>query len=251
MNNSVSEGCRITVTAGATLTSGQLAQIGHSLLGLPLTDAASGDAVAIDVEGEHLVDKVSAAITDTIHLAGESISAGDDLFVDLDNLKLTKKPIGPFYGVATAAAGTSDTTVRVRMQQIGGNGSRWACAVLDGNGGLSVGSHSLVGGSLPAGAVVLRYIYKVLRNNFSSPTSDGATIALGHTDDVDAFKAATAISSGTTWDATGTPVFAAAATPTVTTQERSIQATVAVEATSDTDSVLVVWAEYLVLGSFA
>lgn len=251
MNNTISEGCRVTVTAGATLTSGQLAKIGHSLLGLPNTDATSGDAVAIDLEGEYLVPKVSAAITGEIHLAGESISAGDDLFLDLDNDVLTKKPIGPFIGVATAAAGTSDANVRVRLQQMGGNGSRWICAVLDGNGGLSVGSHSLVGGAFPAGAAPLRYGYKVLRNNFTSPTSDGATIALGHSDDVDALKAATAISSGSTWDATGTPVFAAAATPTVTTQERSIQATVAVEATSDTDSVLVVWAEYLVLGSFA
>ncbi len=43
----------------------------------------------------------------------------------------------------------------------------------------------------------------------------------------------------------------AAAAVAQTTAERAIRATVAVEGTSNTDSVLVVWVEWIMLGSFA
>jgi predicted RecA/RadA family phage recombinase len=250
MQNGVSESTRVTLTAPSALVSGEPLVIAPNLFGVPYSDAASGAKVALETAGQLRLDKVSAAIADTPHEAAEAIAFGARVYWDRENEVATGKPLGPFIGVCIEAAASSATKVRVQLRPMDHALSGWTCGWLDGNGGLTTGAHDLEGGLIPAGALPLRYIYKVLRNNFASPTTDGATIALGTEDSAASLKAATAISSGTTWDATGTPVAASAAVLAPTTAERKIRATVAVEGTSNTDSVLVVWVEWILLGTF-
>lgn len=254
MKTSIGDGRRLTLTAGGTLTSGSPLLFGAAddTFCIPFSDAESGDVVAVETDGEHLLNKVFEAIADTAHTAGESISAGDRLYADLTNDVLTKKPLGPFIGVATAAAGSSAEKVRVALRPATHQITGWTCGYLSGADGLAVGSHDLLGGTIPAGATVLRYVYRVVgADDFTSPTADGATIALGHADDPDAIKVATAISSGTTWDVEVNAVQATAAAAAPTTAERAITATVAVEATSASDTMLIVYVEWALLGSFA
>lgn len=218
---------------------------------IPCATVASGETVNVKSEGTFRLPKVSTAISGTPHIAGEALTLGQRVYWDRTNSKVTGKPVGPYLGEVQTAASSSATEVRVTLRQVEESTTGVTCGWLDGNGGLATGAHDLDGGTIPAGATIKTYFYKVLRNNFASPTSDGATIALGHADSAACIKAATAISSGTTWDATGTTIMSAAAAVAQTTAERAIRATVAVEGTSNTDSVLVVWVEWIMLGSFA
>lgn len=240
----------MTITAPAAMTVDEPYLLGSQIV-IPCDTVDSGEVVTVRTSGLVRLPKVSAAISGTPHEAAEALTARQRVFWDRVNKKVTGKPLGPYIGDVDAAAGSSATEVRVALRQVENALTGWTCGWLDGGGGLSTGVHDLLGGTIPAGATALRYVYRVLRNNFASPTADGATIKLGHEDDDDCLKAATAISSGTTWDVTTSAVQANAAAVVPTTAERYIRATVGVEGTSDTDSVLVVWVEWAMLGSFA
>lgn len=250
MQSYIHSGAEFPIVAPGAMTVDVPYYLGGRVV-IPCATAASGDTVNVKTEGLFRLPKVSTAISGTPHIAAEALTLGQRVYWDRTNSKVTGKPVGPFLGEVEQAAGSSATEVRVTLRQTENATSGVTAGWLDGNGGLATGTHDLDGGTIPAGATVSRYWYKVIRNNFASPTSDGATIALGHADSAACIKAATAISSGTTWDATTVTISSAAAAVAQTTAERSIRATVAVEGTSDTDSVLVVWAEWFILGSFA
>jgi hypothetical protein len=104
--------------------------------------------------------------------------------------------------------------------------------VYDVTGGDSGAIATHVLGALPKTAVITQAWIHVL-TTFTSAT-DAATIALGYTGAVTAFDAATAISTGTTWDAAAPRVSDAAADGAVgnfvtTAAGDNILATVAVE----------------------
>jgi hypothetical protein len=93
-----------------------------------------------------------------------------------------------------------------------------------------IATHGL-GVIIPAGAIITNTMYDC-PTTFTSAT-DAATISFGLTSAATAFKAATAISTGTTYDdvtnlVAGTPISAATAVKTTTNQE--VIAVVAVEA---------------------
>ena len=103
MKNYVQEGNTITVTAPATVTSGQLVVVG-SIMGVAAFDAASGADVEITVEGVLELPKVTTDV----------VAQGDKLYWDSGLVKLTKTAgtgSKPMVGVATAAAGNGITTV--------------------------------------------------------------------------------------------------------------------------------------------
>lgn len=95
---------------------------------------------------------------------------------------------------------------------------------------------------LPKGTRLWEGYYEVI-TTFTSST-DAATISLDiATDDVAGLKAATAISTGTTWDATGAPVAVIplgtiATVSEKTTDKRKLQYTVAVEALTAGDMIV-------------
>ena len=105
---------------------------------------------------------------------------------------------------------------------------------------------------LPANARVWDGFYVVI-TTFASPTSDAATISLGHADDVAGIKAAVAISDGTNpYDSGTTPkaiiqVGTVAAAGEKTTAARTINATIGVEAV--TAGKLYLFLEYVVTPS--
>lgn len=72
----------------------------------------------------------------------------------------------------------------------------------------AIGTHTL--GTLPENAVITQAWIHVL-TTFTDGADDSATIALGYTGAATAFDAATAISTGTTWDAAAPRVADAAA----------------------------------------
>ena len=232
MNNLLGNTETITLTAGSALTSGApvIGEVAGTFM-VPLHDAASGDKAAFQTCGVMRLDKVSAAISSTLHNAAETISALDPIYWDSVNEKATTKAIGIRIGYARDDAASSATTVNVVVED-----PRWASAidvvaVLDASLNSTIATHNLPGAKIPAGFVVKSFTYEVL-TTFTSAT-DAATIALGvQTQDDDCLKTATAISTGTTWDAISpaTPVQGNAAAVIRTTSERSITAKIAVEA---------------------
>ncbi len=118
--------------------------------------------------------------------------------------------------------------------------------VFTATGGSSIAPHGM-GLVIPKGAVVTRCIYKVL-TTFTSAT-DAGTIALSIVAANDVVTA-TAINSGTTWDASipiiCVPVTATISTWLTTTADSELTATVAVEAL--TAGKLIVWCEWFYFG---
>jgi predicted RecA/RadA family phage recombinase len=87
VKNYVQDGDFIEFTAGATITSGQLVQVG-SLFGVSVTDVASGSKGNLALEGVFTLPKVTLA-------AGDATTAG-----------------GPVYFLAGSVSGSSDTGAR-------------------------------------------------------------------------------------------------------------------------------------------
>lgn len=126
-------------------------------------------------------------------------------------------------------------------------GAREYVFKFDATGGKDIGTHDLVDlagnpATIPANSRVYWGTYEVT-TTFTSAT-DAGTIALSiATDDAAGLKAATAISTGTTYDAAAPKVLiqdnAIANISEKTTAERAIQATVDVEAL--TAGVMYVW----------
>jgi predicted RecA/RadA family phage recombinase len=114
MKNFVQPGNTLDLIAPAALTSGQPVLIG-SIFGVAVTDAASGDTVAVDIEGVFELAKVTT----------DAIAAGDKLYWDSAAAKLTKTPgtgSKPLVGFAVAAAGNGVTTVCVAIEWTGASG---------------------------------------------------------------------------------------------------------------------------------
>ena len=118
--------------------------------------------------------------------------------------------------------------------------------IFDATDGKAIGTHKL--GVLPKTAVITKAWIHVL-TTFTSAT-DAGTIALGYDGTVGAFDAATAISSGTTWDNAAPRVSDAAADGAVANfveigaTDVKVIATVAVEAL--TAGKLLLFVEYYI-----
>jgi predicted RecA/RadA family phage recombinase len=215
------------VAPAAGTVSGAPFLIGRNLV-VPVTTQASGEQVTAATEGIFKIAKVSAAITNTPHVAAEAWTLGQDLYWDSTNSVLTPKAIGPKVAVCTVAAGSSDT-VGECMLTPERSGLQVVSAVFSVGAGKAIGTHELVGGSLPAGAVIVSRDYYVI-TTFTSAT-DAGTIALGiTTQDDDALKAAVAISNGANPYDVGAFLPSAPVAAVLTTAARTLCAVVAIEA---------------------
>ena len=108
MKNYVQNGDYIEFTAGATITSGQLVQVG-SLHGVAVTDVANGAKGTLAMEGVFTLPKLTAA-------AGDACTAGGPVYfssgsVSGSDSSGTRKLVG--YSLAAAAQAV--TTVQVRL----------------------------------------------------------------------------------------------------------------------------------------
>lgn len=77
-------------------------------LAIPVTSGAIGDTIACEVEGTHLLAKVT----------GTAWTIGQDLFWDVVNLKVThtsNTAANPRIGTAMAAAASGDATGLVKL----------------------------------------------------------------------------------------------------------------------------------------
>lgn len=108
--NFVQNGDSMTITAGATLTAGQVVRVGN-LLGICVTDIANGATGTVNLTGVYSVPKVSAAVI----AAGESVIWDASAAAFDDNL--ATPATGDVSGccVAVEAAGNGVTTVKVKL----------------------------------------------------------------------------------------------------------------------------------------
>lgn len=240
-----SDSVNVVAPSGGT-TAGTPVVLGDTVV-YPQSTQSSGEQVTVYPEGVVLVPKVSAAITDSVtHIAAEAWVLGQAIYWDATAAKGTPKAIGPKMGICTKAAASGDAYGEVMMISEGAE-IKTAHAVLSVGAGKAVGTHELVGDSLPSGAVPLLYWYYVL-TTFTSATPDAATIALGlTTQDDNCFKTAVAISNGANpWDAGVPQAPAVLAAGVLTTASRTFCAVVAVEAL--TAGKLVLGCAYVVPG---
>jgi predicted RecA/RadA family phage recombinase len=114
--NYVQPGKTKTITAGATLTSGQVVRVGN-ILGVALQAIANGATGPVAIEGVFTVPKVSAAvIADGESLTWDASAAAFD-----DNLATpaTGDVTGP-PAVAMEAAGAGVTSLKVKFTGVPG-----------------------------------------------------------------------------------------------------------------------------------
>src|SRR5690242_13797266 len=108
MNNYVTDGKILSVTAPYTVASGGGMKVGH-IFGVAEDAYASGDTAQILIEG--LVDLAKDTST---------FSAGDKVYWDDTNKVATSTATSNIcIGAATQAQVTGDATVRVRLSQSG------------------------------------------------------------------------------------------------------------------------------------
>lgn len=94
----------VTLTAPRTVASGDGMIVG-SLFGVATHDAASGAQVEAYLKGVITLPKETPLV----------ISQGDPVYWDNTNFKIDKTSSNPLVGVCETAAGSSATTVRVRL----------------------------------------------------------------------------------------------------------------------------------------
>lgn len=101
MNNFIQEGKRITLTAPAAVSSGDVVNVGQ-IVGVAVASAASGAEVEVQRVGVFSIPK-----------AAEAISAGDPLYWDNANARLTKTSAAGLIlvGAAVDAALLADANV--------------------------------------------------------------------------------------------------------------------------------------------
>jgi predicted RecA/RadA family phage recombinase len=105
MQNHVQAGDRLTVTAPATVSSGDFVKVGM-IGGVALHDAASGADVVIATRGVFTLPKTSAL----------AISIGDSLYWDTGEAAFNKTAASNFfYGHAVSAASNPSSTVQVYL----------------------------------------------------------------------------------------------------------------------------------------
>ncbi|MFN3210864.1 MAG: DUF2190 family protein [Roseovarius sp.] len=106
--NFVQRGEQLTLTAGATIASGDVVEIG-SILGVAMGDAVSGGKVDVAVSGVWSLPKVSA----------DDVSEGDPIYWDSGaGLVTVTSTDNTRLGTAVEAAGNGVGTVAVRLVSI-------------------------------------------------------------------------------------------------------------------------------------
>lgn len=103
-NRMIGDGKVITVTAGGTISKGDVAEFADSI-GVYLEDAVSGDAVAVALAGEALLAKEAPLV----------ITVGDKVYWDATNDNIDKTNTNIPAGIAAASAASADTVVRVLL----------------------------------------------------------------------------------------------------------------------------------------
>ncbi len=108
MKNYIASGKMLTIAAAAALVSGQGVLTG-GLLGVAVTDAASGDEVALQTEGVFEMDKLTTDV----------MAVGDLLYWDDGNSRWTKTTTGNYQvGTCVEAAGNGATKVKVKLSGV-------------------------------------------------------------------------------------------------------------------------------------
>jgi len=101
-----SDGEVIVITAGATIASGEVVKVGD-LIGVAVVGGASGDSVALNLEGVYEVPKKSA----------DAIAQGVACYWDDSNKQITTTASShTFAGYAFAAAGSGVTTIQLLLK---------------------------------------------------------------------------------------------------------------------------------------
>lgn len=108
MKNDVQNGDYIEFTAGATITSGQLVQVGD-LHGVSVTDVANGAKGSLAMEGIFTLPKLTAA-------AGDACTAGGPVYFSSGSVSgSSSSGTRKLVGYSLAAAAQAATTVQVRL----------------------------------------------------------------------------------------------------------------------------------------
>lgn len=108
MKNYVQNGDYVEFTAGATITSGQLVQVG-SLHGVSVTDVANGAKGTLAMEGVFTLPKLTAA-------AGDACTAGGPVYFSSGSVSGSDSSgTRKLVGYSLAAAAQAATTVQVRL----------------------------------------------------------------------------------------------------------------------------------------
>lgn len=101
MKNYVQNGSNLTITAGATITSGDFVVVG-SIVGVAVTDAVSGDSVAISCDGVFTGTKAS----------GATLAVGDVAYLNSTGKITNTATSNDAVGLVTAF---TSTTVDVKV----------------------------------------------------------------------------------------------------------------------------------------
>lgn len=104
MTNFVEEGCVLDYTAGGAITSGQVV-IDGQFIGIASKSGVSGDVIAVNLKGVYTLAKDTST----------AITKGDKLFWSVADSEITKVATDKPIGIAWTAAGSSDTSVQVKL----------------------------------------------------------------------------------------------------------------------------------------
>ena len=105
MKNYISEGEVITITAGATITSGSGVLVG-SMVGVAVKDAVSGDKLAVKLKGVYELPKTSP----------DNIAVGAAVYWNNTAKEITSTSAGnTLAGNAMEAAGAATTKILVKL----------------------------------------------------------------------------------------------------------------------------------------
>jgi len=109
MKNFVQNGDYLDFTAAATITSGQLVQVGD-LHGVAMTDVANGARGVLALKGVYTLPKLTAA-------SGDATTAGGPVYFSAGSVSgAVGDPARKKVGVALAVAAQAATTVQVLLQ---------------------------------------------------------------------------------------------------------------------------------------
>lgn len=103
------ESLKLTNTSGVAIASGAVVIEGN-ILGVASAAIAIAAEGIVVVEGEFLLDKTTSLV----------IAQGDVLYFNTTTKKITKTITDVYIGVATAAAASNDTTVKVLLKDSAG-----------------------------------------------------------------------------------------------------------------------------------
>ena len=135
----ISEGSVIdwTNSTGSAVASGDVVQVGYKQLGVALVDIAASASGSVSVEGVHELAKTTGAITQ-----------GAKVWWDASNEYCVNAPTitSWFVGYAQEAAGSSDTSVLVKLEEFCCEGPR--TVTLAATGTQAVGAGAFMGGDL-------------------------------------------------------------------------------------------------------